>query len=867
MVAAIPPREPPRKVRRETGFVFAGTSRFLHALLVLLLLGTALGVPTDSGAGAGAATAAPGKPRSFRLIVYDYKQRLGDAVSYEAYAANLQEQLGAARGRFAADRPTLAFLPEDAGLLAWVVGSRGEPARRIADEADNATAAIAALAPTYAPQVAYYAAKCPGITPSRALVLALTDTAWRAFAEPLATLARRWGIWIMANLNAPEVTITRDPAAVAILADPERSDSGYAYEGGCDVWNTAILFSRDARLDPDGAADPAAVVHGAQKKVYLVPIERTQDLGLAMSSESPENARAIETPFGRLGVLTSKDAWMPDVVERLEIDGMDVFLQPEAGPWAGRDPAGLPVWPPDAMRRVIWSMVQWQAETDWGALSNLTGNFGDLYFDGTATIVRDARSGDRPSRYLLGRPPDPGIVRRAPWVFPDPPPRTSLAELGARRSFLDENGAFLQPGSGSAMENRQRSGFVVADVPLVPDLPRFAEIRPRCRGCSVEVAGGSGAQWAPSLVGSGASALHATWTDLRGGFEAPYVSSSTDGGRTWSEPVKAGDSVLREFDQQDNQYDARIAAGIEDSLQLVWADFRNQSWDVYGSASSDGGATWAASVRVDGSPSSAEGFPAENLHQDPTVVALSTERLVAAWSDARGRRPERAIRVSWSDDGGVTWAGDEIVAPGRADQWSPAVASSGRHVLLAWQDQRSGWNQIYGAVSRDGGQTFGPAVRLAPSRRQQWQPAIATDGRSLAVAFSEGSGSGPREVRSALFRISALRRGSRGGFRMLDPDPQTSGAVRQARPAVAFGGYGLVVAWQDDRAGSWDVLATQFVLNRYRNGPFRVDDGPPGTEARLPVLVVGVAEAIVLWEDTRTGLEQIRALVLPLAIP
>ncbi|MGH2739044.1 MAG: hypothetical protein ACRDH6_00955 [Actinomycetota bacterium] len=837
--------------------------------VLVLVIGAALLVPAPSVNVRASMGAVPTRNDSFRLIVYDYKQRLDDAMSYETYRENLEQQIVAARGSFATDRPTLAFLPEDTGLFAWLVGSRAEQARRLAEEAGNSAAAIAALAATYAPQVAYYEAKCPGIPPARALVLALTDTAWRAFAEPLAGMARQWGIWIMANLNAPDVVVTRDPAKVAILADPERSDSGYAYEGGCDHWNTAFLFPPDARLDPDAAADPERVVAGAQKKIYLVPIERTQEVGLAMSSESPANARVIETPFADLGVLTSKDAWMPDVVERLEIDGMDVFLQPEAGSWAGHDPVGLPVWPPDAMRRAIWSMVQWQAETGWGALSNLTGNFGDLYFDGTATIVRDAVPGERAKNYLLGRPPDPGVVRRARWVFPDPPPRTPLANVPKRRSFLDERGALLAPGSGDEMENGQRSGFIVADVPIATAFRRLPEIRPRCRGCSVEVAPGPGPQWAPAVVGAGAGTLHVAWTDLRDGFEAPYVAFSTDGGRSWSDAVKAGDSAFREFDQQDNQYDAKLTAGLEDTLHLVWVDFRNQSWDVYGSSSSTGGTTWSGSVRVDGSPSSAEGFPNENLDQDPSIAALSTGRLVAAWSDARGRRPERAIRVSWSDDDGASWSGDRIVAKarGQSDQWSPVIAASGRELTIAWQDQRTGWNQVYAAVSKDGGRTYGAPIRVAPSRLEQWQPSVATDGRSLAVAFTEGTDTKGRQVRVALLRLSALRRGHRGGTRLLDPDPQTSAPVRQARPAVAFGGYGLVVAWQDDRAGDWDVLATQFILNRYRNGPLRVDDGPPGSDAQLPALVAGVLEAIVLWEDTRSGLEQIRALALPLAVP
>jgi hypothetical protein len=798
--------------------------------------------------GGGVAAPASGGARAFRLIAFDYKQRFDDTVSYDAYHANLQRQIGAASASFRHDRPTLAVLPEDTGLMSWFVGLRGQPARLVAETAKNSTAGIAALAATYAPQVAYYLAKCPGIPAPRALGLAVTDTAWRAFGEGLAHIAKRYGIWIQANVNVGDITVTRDPVKVALLADPLELTSGYAYEAGCHEWNTAFLFKPDGLIGPDGAADPAEVLAGEQKKVYLVPIERTQDVGLAMDSESPANARVMETPFARIGALTSKDAWMPDVVERLEIDGMDVFTQPEAGAWAGHDDAGLPTWAPDVMKRAVWSMTQWQAETSTGALADLTGNFGDIYFDGTATILRDARNSS--GVYLLGREQDPGLVARAPWVFPDPPPGVAFGDIAKRRQILDAEGARLAPGSGDALENGQLANFVVADVELPSLAPTGARIAhgPRSRSISP----GNAEQWAPSFATDG-DGTHLVWTDLRGGFESPYTSRSGDG-EAWSPAVKAGDSSAREFDQQDNQYDAAIAVAPNGGLNAVWLDFRNQSWDVYGSHSADGGWSWGTSVRVDHSPSSAEGFPNENLDQDPSIITLPSGRILAAWSDARGRRVDRGIVVARSDDGGKTWTGD-VPADGsgdlEADQWAPVMATDGDGtVTLAWQDQRLGFDQIYAARSTDGGVTFGPAFRVAASDADQWQPAIAAkpDG-SLAIAWSEGIGGGARTIRVALMKRGRTQK-------VVDADQHAPAGVRQARPSLVYNGDDLSVAWQDDRAGDWDVLVS--TLGAGSPVLVRADDGPAGSDARLPSLAVVGGGLLVAWEDTRSGVSQIR---------
>ena len=102
-----------------------------------------------------AAIAAAVGPRSFKLVVYDFKQRTADTVDYATYHANLRAQVLAAAGDFAADKPTLALLPENTGLMAWMVGPRGGAARAAADSGDpnSSAAAIAALGPQYAPAI------------------------------------------------------------------------------------------------------------------------------------------------------------------------------------------------------------------------------------------------------------------------------------------------------------------------------------------------------------------------------------------------------------------------------------------------------------------------------------------------------------------------------------------------------------------------------------------------------------------------------------------------------------------------------------------------------------------------------------------
>lgn len=810
--------------------------------------------------GAAALHPSPGEAtgRSFRLVVADMRQDLSDTLTYSSYAAHLADRVATASTAFATDgRETLLVLPEDAGLMAWLVGARGEAGRLAGTLTRNSAAGIAALAVPYAPAIAYYATKCGDIPPARMLTLALTDTAWRAFAEPLAGLAAQEGIWIMANANVAEAAVTTDPARVALLGDPT-APRPFAYEGGCDVHNAALLFA------PDGS------LHARRNKAYLVPIERARDVGLAMTGERMADVRPIDTPFGRLGVLTSKDAWMPDVSERLDDEGMEVFIQPEAGAWAGHGEAPLPDWPPDAMQRPIWAQVQRLPETRYGALPNLTGNFFDLYFDGTATITKDADPSDAPA-YLLGRLPGPGIAARAPWLAPDPPAGIDIADWAARRAALDAAGARLAPGSGDQMENGQLEEVVWTDVtlPEVPaQSPRVA--RPASLGAAIRLASTIEPQWAPSVSARPGGAV-VGFTDLRFGNERPAAVRVTAG---VPGAVRFAGSDPSPVDQTGNGYDMRAVSLPDGRTQIVWTDFRNQSWSIYGTHTTSAG-MFEEPLLLDHSPTSsastAENFPTEQIHQDPQVAIAPDGTLYATWADVRGRRVPWRIAVSRSEDGGHTWSVerradgggaletaqaelDAVDPTAPADQFAPAIAvGPDGAVWVAWQDHATARPRVLVARSSDGGRTFFPAVAPgAGSAAAQFRPSIAIAADGTAAVAWEAEHAGGRVVRTA----RAPAGGAFGAAQQVDPGAPAGS--RQARAQVAALASGFAIVWQDDRAGDWDVLGAQSAGAAGAFGaPVRYDDGPAGSHARLPSIAAAGSGVAVAWEDTRHGPEQI----------
>src|SRR5262245_47441146 len=73
---------------------------------------------------------------------------------------------------------------------------------------------------------------------------------------------------------------------------------------------------------------------------------------------------------------------------------------------------------------------------------------------------------------------------------------------------------------------------------------------------------------------------------------------STDGGKTWSAPVRVND--VRGSAREGLH---AMAAGEQGTLFAAWLDLRGRGTQVYGSTSSDGGASWSPNRLVYASPS------------------------------------------------------------------------------------------------------------------------------------------------------------------------------------------------------------------------------------------------------------------------
>ena len=157
-----------------------------------------------------------------------------------------------------------------------------------------------------------------------------------------------------------------------------------------------------------------------------------------------------------------------------------------------------------------------------------------------------------------------------------------------------------------------------------------------------------------------------------------------------------------------------------------------------------------------------------------------------------------------SDDDGRTWSPPETVCAdptGRIANWDQrsAIAPDGRFVTFTWtyDFEAVAYRNIHRRISSDGGATFGPAEDIGVAD-QPGHPAILRDGR-LVLAWVDRFGSGTIRARSAAAVDTPLdpatevtvHRPSVGG----SPGPSTeSGTTGDALVEMGTWSYGLPYA-------------------------------------------------------------------------
>lgn len=850
-----------------------------------------------------------------RVFAIGNKQRLADALTYQAYHDKILALVdGGFPGRAtfvqsgvddvvshvqpadpAAPPLALVNFPEDIGLLAGLIGSRAAVART----QTNSALAISELVTAYTPLIVHYNGVFGATHPVRDVFIAATDTFYRSFYETFREVAMTHGVYVTASANvapARRIEEADDPALVALLRDPDEPGRTYAYEAISPlVRNCVFIFDPDGEVivpQADGStlrspSETGGAILPSITKAYLTPLELLL-LGLVVTPV--RDMEVVDTPVGRIGVVISKDAWMTDVNDRFEAKNAQLLLQSEAFSEWGFDTAE---WWPDVFKEGGFSFLQKNPSFLVNVDPSLTGNLFDITFDGQTSILgKKTKTDPGPLAAInawIGQNPDTGFLSVAPWVIDDPGIANPALSLAARRAQLAATGVALLPGSAvvcpddlavGACRNGYREAIIHTDVEL-PDGPRV--LVPPDPGPRVATAFGSNLRVnppdspTPSLqknarVAASRGKVAVVWQDDRHGLPTVYLATSTDGGASFAPPVKVSDNAPGAVAEL--YPDVVIANG---KARVVWQELGSGSDDDRGRIKlarlSLRGRKYRTDVRVDDvGDDSGAWRPA---------VAAAGRYVYVAWIDERDVAPASGfpfehVYLARSRNGGRTFEAPQRIDAGAPvglatnlnNKWAPAVAAHRRAVTVTWADFRNYNWDVFSASSADRGVTFGPNVRVddfvPTTERLHQNPAVAVvpGNERVILAWTDLRAREPDTNiffatsvdGGATFSANAQLDASRAGF---DPDADTPSG--QWTPSLAAYLDDVCAAWQDDRLGNNDVF---FTASGDGGATFgideRVDDTGDGSSNQYnPDVAIartsGITRCYAVWEDTRDG--------------
>ncbi len=781
--------------------------------------------------------------------------------------------------------------PEDVGLAAGLIGSRGAMARSVTLEDGGSTVAFLDLVLAYQPQIEYYSQRDPGLPGLGYLFLAATDTYYRAFYETFRDLAMTYGVHVAASVNAAparRIEAADQPDLVALLRDPdEAATRSYAYQAVAPTpLNTLFVFAPDGKLlvlDAHGKtvrspSQSDGVLRGSLDKAYLTEIEQAP-LGLAYGAV--RNLDVLDTPAGRLASVTSKDAWMIDVNDRYDAKRPELIIQPEAfDSWGFQvDP-----WLPDGFKAGGFAQVQRNPSFLFNLTPCLIGNLFDVTFDGQGAVIGKRRKPAAPVPALpngwIGQNADSGFVAVAPWIAEDPVVQDPTLTLAQRRAMLVESGTALLPGSSvpcaspnhfGACENGYRESVLQADLAL----PDGGQPPARTPGPTIPTGfeparfpaqSAAGEQRHPRIAAHGGN-VYVAWQDSRSAFENVYLGVSRDGGQTYTAQRVSDNAAGTVVELRPDLALRRDGARVF----VAWQEFCDGHVDDCGRIKlarfDAAGRKLGADLRVDtGADDAGKWNPALALDHagNPLVVwvderdrspgGLPLEHIYCSRSRDGGGKMGRPVRV---DRGAPTPAATEL-----DNKWAPSVAALRNAFFVAWTDFRNYNWDIYLSRSRTGA-AFERNRRVddAPEpERIDDHPGLAIDGRGTLHAVWAGR---RRQDPDTDIRYARSTDGGRHFSasvvvdRAEQPlDPDTGTPSNQWHPAIAVDGADVFVVWQDNRLGDNDIFLAR---SRDAGAAFdpdeRVDDsGADPSNQYRPAIAVDPGTALyVAWEDERFG--------------
>jgi len=282
---------------------------------------------------------------------------------------------------------------------------------------------------------------------------------------------------------------------------------------------------------------------------------------------------------------------------------------------------------------------------------------------------------------------------------------------------------------------------------------------------------------------------------------------------------------------------------------MVWQDMRNGNQDVYAQhVNSAGILSWpAAGVTI---------CNATGDQRKAVVLADGAGGAFFSWMDSRSGTFDVYVQRVNSAGTPLWTANGVVIASGVGNQDDPDIVADGAGgVIIAWEDSRSGLDDIY--VQRVNGagapQWTANGVALCVMPDAQGNPTGVPDGAGGAIfAWQDArAGSGIDDIYARRINAAGAPQWTANGVAV------SVAAEKQNDPvAISDGAGGAYIAWEDARSGSDDDIYVQKVNG---SGVAQWTANGVGVctavdEQIIPRLAASTAGGVIVtWQDLRNA--------------
>ncbi|MEO0225792.1 MAG: sialidase family protein [candidate division WOR-3 bacterium] len=333
--------------------------------------------------------------------------------------------------------------------------------------------------------------------------------------------------------------------------------------------------------------------------------------------------------------------------------------------------------------------------------------------------------------------------------------------------------------------------------------------------------------------------VHIVWFDYREGGDKIYYCRSTNGGLSWGPETKIVDTAA--FYPQSPV--VSLAVSPPRNIHIVWCDYiRGGDDEIFYKRSTDGGTTWRPDTQL----------TRDDLRVEAdswASIATSGQFIHVVWHDLKwdGVRYNWDIFYKRSTNGGTNWEPDQRLTTDPGGSGPPSVAATGSYVHIVWYDLRDGNPEIYYKRSTDNGSTWGADIRLTNDGANSYLPTIGANGSSVHIAWFDER-DGDREI---YYKRSTDAGSTWGSDTRLTNSPGESN-----RPSIAVSGQNLHLVWYDQRDGNYEIYYKRSTNNGTIWSP---DTGltADGAASFYPSIAISGSKLHTVWTDERDGNREI----------